>query len=368
MMFDEKMLKELASVQASGPILSVYLDVDPMRQTSEAYKLKLREMLKHVERTADNADLKAVRHYIDYAYDWSGRGLVLFSRQIEDIWYAFPLAVPVRSKVMVSHKPFISPLVELNGLYGRYAVALVDRHGGRFFLFKMGELVAEEETAGEIIRLTRKGRGSSVVGMRGGAGSTGRKEAEVVQRNLKDVASALGEFCDKHHPRQVLLAGIDRTLAQFQDLVPSKLNSMVAGTFSTDMEATALQIRDLSFALIQELGVQRYKELVDTVRTSAAKGRNGVVGLDGTLSIANEGRVQVLITAHDYHAPGFRCEGCGYLTTQQLEKCLFCGGQFEEIPDAVEAVMAQVIEKGGTVEVIDEDMMGKIRIGALLRY
>ena len=29
-MFDEKMLKELASVQTKGPILSVYLDVDPM--------------------------------------------------------------------------------------------------------------------------------------------------------------------------------------------------------------------------------------------------------------------------------------------------------------------------------------------------
>lgn len=367
-MFDEKLLKELASVQTSGPILSVYLDVDPIQQASEAYKLKLREMLKQVEQTADSADLEAIRHYIDYAYDWSGRSLVLFSRQAEDMWYAFPLAVPVRSAVMVAHKPFISPLIELNGFYGRYAVGLVDRQGARFFLFKMGELVVEEEATGEIIRHTRKGRGSSVVGMRGGAGISGRKAAEVIQRNLKDAVNAFGEFCDKHHPRQVLLAGADRTLAQFQDLIPSKLKSMVVGTFTSDMDATETQIRDLSFALIQELGVNRHKELVDTVLTSAAKGMNGVVGLDGTLSIANEGRVQVLITARDYHAPGFRCKGCGYLTTQKLEKCLFCGGKFEEIPDAVEAVMAQVVEKGGTAEVIDEDKMGQMHIGALLRY
>ena len=266
------------------------------------------------------------------------------------------------------NKPFISPLIELNGLYGRYAVALVDRQGGRFFLFKMGELVTEEAVSGRIIRHTRKGRGSSVVGMRGGAGSSGRKEAEVVQRNIKEMANALSEFCDKHHPRQVLLAGSDRTLAQFQDLIPSKLGSMVVGTFSTDMDATETQIRDQSFALIQEFGANRHKELVNTVRTSAAKGMNGVVGLDDTLSIANEGRMQVLITARDYHAPGFRCEGCGYLTTQQLEKCLFCGGQFEEIPDAVEAVVAQVVEKGGTAEIIDDEQMGQMQIGALLRY
>jgi peptide chain release factor subunit 1 len=339
-----------------------------MKQTSELYKLKLREMLKQVGRTAESADLEAVRRYIEFSYDGSGRGLVLFSHQVEDVWYAFPLAVPVDSKVRVSHKPFISPLVELNGLYGRYAVAIVDRQGGRFFLFKMGKLVAEEDVEGEVVRHRRKGRGSSIFGMRGGAGFSGRKEAEVVQRNLKEVANVLGEFCTQQHPKQVLLAGSDRTLAQFQDLIPSKLKSLVSGTFSSDMDATELQIRDLSFELIQELGIQRHKELVNTIRTSAAKGVNGVVGLDSTLSIANEGRVQVLITLRDYHAQGFRCGGCGYLTTQQLEKCLFCGGQFEEIPDAVEAVITQVIEKGGSVEVIDEALMGQIRIGALLRY
>ena len=72
-MFDKKMLKELASVQTNGPILSVYLDVDPMNQTSEVYKLKLREMLKQAESTADTEDLEAVRRYIDFAYDGSGR-------------------------------------------------------------------------------------------------------------------------------------------------------------------------------------------------------------------------------------------------------------------------------------------------------
>ena len=235
-------------------------------------------------------------------------------------------------------------------------------------MFKMGEFVTIGEVSGEDIRHTRKGRGSSVVGMRGGAGSSGRKEAEIVLRNLKEVSNALNEFCSKHHPKQVLLAGADRTLAQFREVLPSKLHSMVVGAFSTDMDATELQIRDQSFALIQELSPQRQMEFVDTVRTAAAKGMNGVVGLDGTLSVAHEGRIQVLITARDYQAPGFRCQGCGYLTTQPLEKCLFCGGQFEEITDAVEAVMSQVVEKGGTVEVIDDDMMGQMHIGALLRY
>ncbi|MDF1512409.1 MAG: hypothetical protein P1S60_01235 [Anaerolineae bacterium] len=367
-MFDDNMLKELASIQTAGPLLSVYLNVDPVAVLSDAYKLKLREMLKQVEHTADSADIEAVRRYIDFEYDGSGRGLILFSRQSEDFWVAITLAIPVSSKVMTANKPFLSPLVELASLYERYAVAVVDRQGGKFLLFKMGEFVTEEQVAVEDIRNIRKGRGSSVVGMRGGAGFSGRKQAEVVQRNLRELANALGEFYDKYQPKQLLLAGADRTLAQFQELVPSRVQNSIAGTFSADMDANEHQIRDLSFTLIQDLGVKRHKELVTAIRTSAAKGQNGVVGLDGTLSFANEGRIQVLITAHDYHAPGFRCEGCGYLTTQPLEKCLFCGGQFAEIPDAVDAVMTQVVEKGGSVEVIDEEMMGQMRIGALLRY
>ena len=102
--------------------------------------------------------------------------------------------------------------------------------------------------------------------------------------------------------------------------------------------------------------------------TAAAKGKNGVVGLDGTLSVAHEGRVQVLLVGRDYHQPGYRCTGCGYLTTQELDKCLFCDNEYFKIPDAVEAVVTQVVDKGGTVEVMDDETLADVRIGALLRY
>ncbi len=78
--------------------------------------------------------------------------------------------------------------------------------------------------------------------------------------------------------------------------------------------------------------------------------------------------MQVLVLERDFHQPGYRCQSCGYLTTQQLEQCPFCGGMFVEIPDAAEAVVTQVVEKGGAVEVVENGMMGEARIGALLRY
>lgn len=367
-MFDESLLRDLAATEASGPVLSVYLNVDPTQHTSEEYRLTLREMLKSVEGQVAAADIEAVKRYVDLEYDWSGRGLVIFSRQADDLWYAFALAVPVRSGVTVAQKPYISPLVELDGIYGRYAVALVDRQGGRFFLFQMGEVVDQEGYLGEEVRGLRKGRGSSVIGMHGGGTDSGRKEAEVIQRNLRETANALNLFCQKHRPRRLLLAGPEHTVAQFQEHLPTPLQAAVAGVFAAEMEAGENEIKERSLAVLHALSEQRKKTLVETIITAAAKGANGVIRLGETLSAAYEGRIQVLVLERDFHQPGYRCQSCGYLTTQQLAHCPFCSGTFAEIPDAAEAVVTQVIEKGGTVEVVDNGMMGEAHIGALLRY
>ncbi len=367
-MFDERALKELASLQVEGPILSLYLNVDPTQRTVEEYKLKLREMLKQISTEADPEDIEAVKRFVDYDYDWSGRGLVIFSRQAEEIWYTYSLAIPVRSGITVARRPYISPLVELDGLYGRYAVALIDRQEAKFYFYQMGEQQAQQVVDGEDVRRTRRGRGSSVHGMRGGAPFSGRREAELIQRNLRDMAGALTAFCERHHPRRLLLAGSEPTVAQFQEQLPAPLRELVAGTLSIDVDASDTDIREHAFVMLKKLEGLRHEKVVEAVVTSAAKGMNGVVGLDQTLSVANEGRVQVLLVERDYHQPGYRCAGCGYLTTQPLETCLFCGEAFTEIPDAVEAVVTQVVDKGGTVEVVEVDKLEETRIGALLRY
>jgi len=367
-MFDERALRELASIQAEGPILSVYLNVDPKQRTAEEYKLTLRELLKRVEGEVDPADIAAIKHYVEYLYDWSGRGLVGFSRAAEDIWYVYPLAVPVRSGVTVAGRPYISPLVELDGLYGRYVVSLVDRQGGKFYYFQMGELVAEKEVEGEDFHQHRKGRGSSVVGMRGGSQLSGRHEKEIVLRNLKETAAALTGFCQVHKPRRLLLAGADHTVSQFSDVLSAPLKNLVVGAFPANIDAGEVEVRELARELLEELHKTHHARVVDAMVTAAAKGKNGVIGLDGTLSVTHEGRVQVLVVERDYHQPGYRCTGCGYLTTQELDKCIFCGNQFSELPDAVEALVTQVVDKGGTVEVVDDETLADVRIGALLRY
>ena len=128
-------------------------------------------------------------------------------------------------------------------------------------------------------------------------------------------------------------------------------------------------MRDKALKILDEVEHEREAALADAVITAAAKGKGGVVRLDDTLSAAHEGRVQTLLVAEGYKAEGFQCQQCAYVTGQHLDKCPFCGGTMGHIPDAVEAIIQQVLEQGGHVEMVaGHKELTVAGVGALLRY
>lgn len=370
MAIDEKELRELAKIQTEVPILSVYLNVDPTQRTSEEYLLSLRQMLKQVEGQAAPEDIAAVRQYFEHEYDWSGRGVVVFSCASAGFWRDYVLAVPVASGVTLARRPYLSPLAGLMDAYGRFAVMTVERKGARFLLFHLGELVAEEEYEGEAVRKLKKGRGSSGgASRRGGAPVSSRHEEEVALRNLRGAAQAASRFYRRHKPDRVILGGAEPTVSQFRDLLTKELQEKVVGTIGIDPGATERDVLERSLPVLRKVERDREEAVVEAVFTAAAKGREGVIGLDETLSAAHEGRVRVLVIDRDFHEPGYRCDHCGYLTTHSPGTCPFCGGTFVEIPDAAEAVVTKVIEEGGEIEVVDNHpRLAQAGVGALLRY
>jgi len=369
-MFKQDDLRELAAYQAETPVLSVYLNVDPTEHTTDEYKLALRQMLKGAEELAAPEDMAAVERFFDHEYDWSGRGVVIFSSAKEEFWHTYALAVPVASGVTVARKPYIWPLAALVDAYGSYAVALADRQGMRLLLFEMGELQISDEHVGEGVRKLKKGRGSSGgPGRRGGAPISSRREEEVAQRNIRRAIKETKRFCRKHKPQRIILAGAEPTVAQFRERLPKSLQKKVIGSFSANMNASESEIRKRSLEILQQVEKERKAALVDAVFTAAAKGRGGVIRLADTLGAAHEGRIQMLVIARDHHQPGYQCRNCAYITDQPLEVCPFCGGEFAEIPDAAEALVTKVIEDGGKVEVVDDHpKIAEFGVGAILRY
>jgi peptide subunit release factor 1 (eRF1) len=366
-MLTDRDLRELLSYKSESPVLSVYLNTDPTEGSAETYKLHLRSMLKEVDLPED---VLAVLGYFDREHDWSGRSVAVFSCAPERFMRTYSIAVPVRSRVRYSSRPYVKPLADLLDSYGGYGVVLVDKQGARLFYFHLGELREEEGVKGESVRRTKRGGGSQAVGRRGGTAGQTDYVDEVAERNIKEVVETANRFFTENHIRRILIGGTEDNVALFRSQLPKAWQSLVVGVFPISMVASHNEILARAMEVGKEAQNRRQAELVKKVLTSTAKERGGVVNLEDTLKAIHEGRVQTLLICEGFRAPGSRCTSCGFLSAEIMDVCPYCGGEPEEIPDAVELAVRRVMLSGGEVEVLRAGYTegGFENIGALLHY
>jgi peptide chain release factor subunit 1 len=371
-MFTDQDLNELVAFRSEqAPVLSLYLNVDPTRQTIEQRKLGLRSLLKGVTDEAQADDIRAIERFFDFEYDWQGKGVVVFSCQASGFWRSYSFAVPVDSRVYVSHRPYIKPLTDVLDAYGRYGVILVGSEGARMFLFNQGELEEATGTLGEEVRRTKHGGASGVAGMRGGmTARTARRGEATVLRNLKEAVEAAETFCTDNGCRRLVLGGTEATVSQFQELLPKALQEQVIGSFAVDAGAAAAEVQARSMDVIEDVAIERESELVGELISGWKRGGAATVGLSDTLAVLQEHRPGVLLISAGYEASGYRCQSCRYLMLTEREECPLCGGPMSPVDDLVETMTHRALEQGVEVEIVrgNNELEDAGSIGALLRY
>ncbi len=367
-MLTKNNLQELLDYQAMHPVLSVYLNTDPALGNADVYKLKLRSMLKEAE--AAEEDVNKIARYFEGEYDWSGRSVAIFSCQAEGFFRAYPLAMPIRSRVRInSSYAHVKPLVNMLNIYGHYGVALIDQQGARLFSFHMGELSEQEGVLGDEIQRIKDGFGSQAGGRRGGKARQVQPK-ETAERNMKEAAQFAAKFFKEQHVRRVLIGGSEDNCAQFRSYLPKSWQSLIMGTFPIGMTAGHVEVMEKALEIGRHAEREREKHLIDDLVTNAAKGQDAVLGLDDTLRAVQQERVQKLIIQEGLKTPGTQCRNCSFLTITPSEACPICDGVFENISDAVELAVQLVLRAGGEVEFIEESESFKEHgeIGANLRY
>jgi peptide subunit release factor 1 (eRF1) len=365
-MLSENDLRELLAYTTTEPVLSVYLNTDPSEGNADTHVRRLRSMIKEINLTKD---VETIEKFFQHEYNWSGRGVAVFSCSSKEYFRAYPLAVPVRNLVHISDRPSVKPLAALLDNYGGYGVVLVDKQGARVFSFHMGELREQEGVLGESVKRTKHGGGGSAVPGRRGASAASRTVDEVVDRNIKDAVDFAIRFFETNHVRRVMVGGTDENVKLFCHQLPKAWQSLVMGTFPMSMTASLNEVRARALELGMQAETEREKRLVERLEDLAAKGASAVVGLEKTLSAANEGRVQSLLISDGFRKNAYRCKSTGWLTTKPEEAC---SGEddVEKVYDVVDLLVNHVMRGGGEVEVIlSTDKLDKLgSIGAILRY
>jgi peptide chain release factor subunit 1 len=366
-MLTESDLRELVNYSSPEPVLSLYLNTDPSEGNADAYRLRLRNMLKEVNLPKDTQE---VERFFQHGYDWSGKSIAVFSCAPNKFFKAYPLAIPVRSRIRVSDHPHIKPLADLWDAFGGYGVVLVDKQGARLFYYHLGELQEQVSVEGAAVKRIKRGGASSITGQRGViVGKTGFVD-EVVDRNMRDTVELATRYFEEKHVRRVLIGGTDDNVTMFRNNLPKAWQSLVVGTFAMPKNASEHDV--LAKALQVGLAAEQHREqrLIDAVITAAAKGTGGVVGIDDVLEAIRIHRVQTLLLNDGFFKTGYRCKKCGALRAVKTDTCIYCEGEIEQVLDVVDHAVKSVLQDGGDVEVIHDgpELEKAGKIAALLRF
>lgn len=332
-------LKTLAAHQGEHPVVSVFLDLDPRKRVSQdAYRARLKGLLKSIEAQAALEDIEAVDNFFSNEFDWTGRSVAAFSSQAAGLWQVYQFAVPLRGAAYVGPKPFIMPLANLIDSYGSFSVAYIDQQAIRMHHFHLGKSVDTEQMTGDEVKRIKDGGGGTTAGARGGVAS---RERESVRSNLRDFGTALEQFCKRHKTEHIVLCGAETTIAGFRDMLGSPFRDRVEGTFNAPSKAAEHKLLEQALDIMDSRNKERDLALLETIQTQAAKGANGIVGLEATLEAVQSGRVQTLALNE------------GILAPEDAQKAIW-----------------QTIDNGGTIVFIEQDVPVVLidGIGALLRY
>ena len=366
-MLTESELRELLQFISPDPVLSVYLNTDPSEGNKDSYKLRLRNLLKGVNLPQD---VETIERYFQLEYNWSGRGVALFSCAPQNLFRVYPLALPVPDFVHVSDRPSVRKLADLLDSFGGYGVILVDKQGARAFSFHLGQLQEQEGLLGETVKHVKHGGASTVAGRQGGIAGRTRHQEEVVERNMKDAVDFSVNFFNEYKVRRILIGGTDDNVAQFRGLLPKSWQSLIIGTFPMSMSVGHTDVFNKAMQIGQEADKKRAAKLIQDLMGHAVKADGAVVGVEPTLQEINHERVGTLVVMQGLQQPAYRCKECSFITTNPHRTCANCGGEMFQIPDAIDVAVSRTMRRGGDVEVVhaSRELEEAGRIGAFLRY
>ncbi len=297
--------------------------------------------------------LDALVNDIDYRYTLDG--LALFVNR--DIGRRFILPFTLPERVVVDETFWTRGLVFALNRTPRYWVLALSEQPTRLF-----EGVREhlQEITDEGFPMTHTGPGGERGLPNDPAVNRSAYRDERHRQFFRQVSAALTPFISDD-PLPLALVGVDRYLAFFREVSPHA--SAVVTTVTGNHDKTpAHELGKLVWPLVeQNLAIRRAEALKEL---DAAVGAQKYASTLGEVwRFAHEGRVDVLLVEEDYHQ-AVQVAGDGMTLTPVDDPAL--PGVLD---DAVDEIIAIVLDKGGRVVFVDNGALPQHqRIATILRY
>jgi peptide subunit release factor 1 (eRF1) len=367
-------VRRIASVRPEhGRVLSVFLNLDPSElptpparasaitsvMTEAAHKVDAAEDLTHDEKAALREDVERVRELLrapGIAAD-GVRGLAVYASKPAGLLEVVRLSHPIEARVCIDRTAYVEPLVAA-GKDGRWGVLLITRRAARLFFGSADGLEETDRIEDDVHRQHDQGGWSQA-----------NYQRSVEKEKDDHVAGVLGVLFTRFRrtPFDHLLIGAPRELvSEVEQRLHPYLRERLAGRVSVEIEHSSPEdVRKAAAEAVREHVRRSEREALDRLTQGVGAGGRGVAGLQSTLDALNDSRVEILMLAPGYSAPGYRDPESGLLAAENS-----ADGSAEKIEDVIEPAIEKAIEQSAEVMVVrhHEDLGPLGGIGAVLRF
>jgi peptide chain release factor subunit 1 len=365
-------LRSLAEMRpAHGLVLSVFLNLDPAQfataaarstaitsvMTAAAHKVEDAKDVSHDDRVALREDVGRVREVLessDVAAN-STRGVAVYAHGPSDLLEVVPLRIPVESRVVLDRTPHLEPLVQ-QGTSERWMVLLCNRRVARFFAGS-GEDLQETERLEDLVYSQHKQGGWSQARYQRGI----EKEKEDHLGNTADIAF---KAYKREGVDRLLIGAPEELVGELKESLHPYLRERIVGKLALDVENSTLDdVRKAAGQAVAEHVRRCEREALDRLQAGVGRGGRGAAGLDEVLGALNEARVETLLVADGFRAPGRIERDTGMLHADGAS-------EGEAVENIVEPAIEKALEQSAkTIVVRYHDDLGPLGgIGAVLRY
>jgi peptide chain release factor subunit 1 len=365
-------LRSLAELRPRhGLVLSVFLNLDPAQfataaarstaitsvMTAAAHKVEQARDVSHADRLALRQDVARVREVLaasDVAADGT-RAVAVYAYGPADVLEVVALRAPVESRVVLDRTPCVAPLVQ-QGTSERWMVVLSNRRVARFFA-GLGDELTETERLEDLVYSQHKQGGWSQARYQRGV----EKEKDDHIANTADIAF---KAYKREGVDRLLIGAPEELVGELEEKLHPYLRERIVGRLGLDVENSSLEdVRKAAAHALTEHTRRCEREALDRLAAGVGRGGRGAAGLDEVLSALNEARVETLLVAEGFRAPGRIDRETGMLRADGAP-------EGEPVPDIVERAIEKALEQSAKAIVVrHHDDLGPLGgIGALLRY
>lgn len=251
-------LKRLEAYNDSpSPILSVYFHLPvPKLYTEETITDKLHSVIDHNLTLKERKDLQENIEYIEgFMLDYQqGRGeeTLAFFTGGTSLFEVIHLPYKIEDQAVVSHSPFLEPLLHEQADYRRYLVIFVDRSGAKFFTSVQGIIEDQDEVIDKSVPQNIHQDASEAL-YANREDKIDRHIQDHLHRHFQRITHRIQSFIGNQKLNGVIIAGHKNLFPEFIKTLPKQLQERIVAKCTSEIHTNVNELLEKSNRIIEEV-------------------------------------------------------------------------------------------------------------------